>query len=220
LKRLSGLVCWGTLLGLLPLACVYDDAQRCGPHQTLISNDRCTCDPGYVPAVEGCVPCGDHEQEANGECTCVEGYARPADAAACEPIPEALGADCDTESAPCTNAAYPLCQVTAGTHGYCTKACAGSDDCDGGYKCHAVGDNGYCRRPPTGYGASCSSDDDCAGNEASFCEQLQKHVCLVPCSAGHTDVCFEGESCCDFVLFAPICVPAAACTDNGGTALR
>lgn len=205
----------GALLGVLPLACVYDDSQRCGPHQTLISNDRCTCDAGYVLADQGCVPCGDYEQEVNGECVCVEGYARPADGAACEPIPEALGADCSGDS-DCSNDAYPLCHLNEDKSGYCTSSCSSDGDCDGGYKCHEDGDKSFCRRPATGYGDHCESDDDCAGNEASFCEKLQKNICLVPCSAGHTDGCFEGEVCCDFTFFAPICVPADACTTNSG----
>lgn len=205
-------------MGSLPLACVYDDGQRCGPHQTLISNDRCTCDEGFVPAAEGCVPCAEHEEEQGGACICVGGYARPADGAACEPIPETLGADCDTASKPCADATYSLCHVTEGTRGYCTSKCESSDDCDGGFKCHEDGANSYCRRQALGYGDQCQSDDDCSG-EASYCDVISRHLCLVPCSAGHSDVCFEGEVCCDFVLFNPICVPDAACSDNGGTAL-
>jgi hypothetical protein len=204
-------------MGVLPLACVYDGSQRCGPHQTLISNDRCTCDTGYVPSDAGCVPCGEHEQEQGGECICTSGYARPADGAACEPIPEALGSAC-SHDADCTNDAYPLCHVSEGTQGYCTNACQSSDDCDGGYLCHEDGNDSYCRRQATGYGDACQSDDDCTG-EASYCDTISRNLCLVPCSAGHSDVCFEGEVCCDFVVFTPICVPSAACSDNGGTAL-
>jgi hypothetical protein len=84
----------------------------------------------------------------------------------------------------------------------------------GGYKCNV--DGGFCRRPPLGYGDSCQSNEDCADGEATFCEVIQQNVCLVPCSAGNTDVCFEGETCCNFVIFEPICVPAASCTANGG----
>ena len=216
--RLSGLVGLGALLGVLPLACVYDGDQRCGPHQTQLDNDRCGCEVGYVPGTAGCVPCGDNEREANGACLCVDGYARAADGAACEPIPAALGAACESD-ATCTAPEYPLCHLSDAS-GYCTNQCASDGDCDGGYKCHQQGDESFCRRPPVGYGDSCKNDSDCAGGEATFCETLQKHICLVPCSAGKTDACFEGETCCDFVVFRPICVPSDACTENMGRVVQ
>lgn len=219
--RLSGLVLLGALLSVGPSACVYDAANRCGPHQLILDNDRCGCEAGYVPGTAGCIPCGDNERETNGACVCVKGFARPADGAACEPLPAALGTACDSESTPCEpGSKYTLCHVTDGTSGYCTSACASQDDCDGGYKCHEDGADSFCRRPPLGYGDSCKTDDDCAGGEATFCEKFQQHICLVPCSAGKTDVCFEGESCCDFVIFHPICVPTDQCSANAGTVVQ
>jgi len=205
-------------MGLLPVACVYDASDRCGPHQHLITYNRCECDDGYAAGDSGCEPCGDHEKSANGACVCIDGYARAADGAACEPIPEELGAECDPDSADaCTSAKYSICHASDGSLGYCTNACSVDKDCDGGYRCHTDASGSYCRRPPVGHGDSCQSDDDCAGKEATFCETIQSHVCLVACSAGHTDACFEGEVCCNFVLFAPICVPGDACTSNGGS---
>lgn len=202
------------------LGCVYDPDERCGPHEVTLDNDRCSCEEGYVPGTKGCVPCPENEREQNGACICAEGFARVADADPCTPLPSGLGAACD-DATPCTpGGRYSLCQGSSDGSGYCTSTCITSDDCEGGYKCHPQGDTGYCRRPPTGYAQSCKSDDDCAGNEASYCEQLSQHVCLVPCSAGHSDVCFEGETCCDFVLFAPICVPESACSSNGGRPLQ
>jgi hypothetical protein len=218
--RLSNLVWWSALFGVVPSACLYDADQRCGPHQVIIDNDRCACETGFVPGDSGCVPCGDSERESNGECVCVDGYARASEGASCEPIPEELGAACDTATLPCESATYPVCHATDGTSGYCTSACTSSDDCNGGYKCHEAGADSYCRRPPTGYGTSCDTADECSDGEATFCETIQSHVCLVPCSAGKTDVCFEGEVCCDFVLFNPICVPNDACSPKGGTEVQ
>jgi hypothetical protein len=219
-KQLFGFVWLGTLLGMALSACVYDDSQRCGPHQVLLGSDRCACEAGYVPGDSGCVPCGEDERESNGECVCIEGYARPAEDAACELIPEALGTACDTEGAPCRNEQYPLCHATDGTHGYCTSGCASSADCNGGYQCHEDGADSFCRRPPVGYGDSCQSDDDCAEGEATYCDTIQSHLCLVRCSAGNTDVCFEGEGCCDFTIFDPICVPDGVCAMKGGKELQ
>lgn len=215
MKRFSALLWLGALLGVLPVGCVYDAAHRCGPHQVPIENDSCQCEEDYVPGTSGCVPCAENERSSNGECVCVAGYARAAASEACEPIPAELGAPCTTD-ADCAAGKYSTCHLT-GDAGYCTNACTESSDCDGGYKCHVDGEDGYCRRPPLGYGDSCHSDDDCSGGEATYCETIQSNLCLVPCSAGHTDVCFEGEVCCDFVLFNPICVPADACTGKSGT---
>jgi hypothetical protein len=218
-KRLHALVFASPLLSALLSACVYDGDQRCGPHQRLLSADRCECEAGYVPGAEGCEPCAENEEESAGACVCVAGFARPAEGALCEPIPSELGTACDTEDAPCPGLDYPLCHVTEGTAGYCTSACAEDEACEGGYRCHEDGADSYCRRPPVGYGAACATDDDCAAGEATFCETIRTNQCLVPCSAGHTESCFEGEVCCDFAVFAPICVPAGACTSMSGKEL-
>ena len=216
-KRLFALGWSSALLSLVLQACVYDSSTRCGPNERIISEDRCACVEGYIPGPRGCVPCADNERPSGDACVCVDGYARPAEGAVCELIPAALGADCDTESSQCAADEYPLCHVTDGTSGYCTSTCSSDDDCTGGYKCHQDGADSYCRRPPVGYGNSCKTDDDCADGEATYCEKIQQKICLVPCSAGHTDSCFEGETCCDFVVFSPICVPSASCAANGGT---
>jgi hypothetical protein len=219
-KRLITLVLSSVLLGVVPAGCVYDPDQRCGPHQQLLPADRCACEAGYVPGDNGCVACGEDERESNGECVCAAGYARPAQGAACAPIPAELGAACDADSAPCPDGEYPLCHATKGSAGYCTNACASSDECDGGYRCHVDGAEGFCRRPPLGYGDSCETDQDCAAGEATFCETIQSHLCLVPCAAGQTAACFEGEVCCDYAVFNPVCVPADACSSSGGAELR
>jgi hypothetical protein len=219
-KRFFGLVWSSAFLSVALSACVYDGDQRCGPHQQLIDKDRCICEKDYVPGASGCVPCGALESAVNGECVCVKGYARPEDGAACEPIPAALGAACDTEGAPCAAGPYPLCHVTEGTSGYCTNACNAGEACTGGYKCHEDGADSYCRRPPVGHGDTCASSDDCAGGEATFCETIQSNLCLVPCAAGKTDVCFEDELCCNFGIFEPICVPNNACVEKMGTPVQ
>lgn len=214
-KRLTALLGITGLASLWASACVYDPDERCGPRQVLIDNDRCVCEAGFVPGEGGCVTCGENEQESGGECLCVEGYARPAEGAACEEIPDQLGLACDADSEPCAEGEYSLCHVTEGTSGYCTSACSSDDDCSGGYRCHEAGADSYCRRPPLGYLDDCKSDADCADGEATYCETLQENKCLVPCSAGNTDVCFEGEVCCNYVIFTPICVPQSACAPNG-----
>ncbi len=219
MKRLIGLVWVSALVGVAPSACIYDGDHRCGPHQRILSNNRCGCEDGFVPGTAGCVPCGEDEQAVNGACLCAAGYARPATDAACEPIPGTLGVACDSDSTPCSDGKYSLCHVTDGTSGYCTNACSGTTGCDGGYRCHDDGANSYCRRPPVGYLDHCESDADCTG-EATFCETLSTHQCLVPCAAGETAVCFEAEACCDFTIFHPICVPNDACSSMTGVEVK
>jgi hypothetical protein len=216
LKRLSGLLAVCGLLGIIASACVYDSSDRCGPNQRSISSDRCVCADGFVPGTNGCMPCGEHELAFNGACVCEDGYARASAAEACEPIPDELGAACDTESTPCAAEKYSLCHVNDGTSGYCTNTCSSASDCDGGYKCQEGGES-FCRRPPLGFGDTCKSDDDCTG-EATVCETIQSHLCLVPCAAGDTAGCFIGDVCCEFPGPFVACVPSDACTpENFGT---
>ena len=210
--RLSGLVCLCGLFGLVPSACLYDDDNRCGPHQVAVSNDRCSCEEGYIPGEDGCVACGDKEVALNGACSCAEGFARANDTDPCERPPAELGVECDTESNPCPAGDYSLCHVTEGTSGYCTNACASSDECDGGYKCQEADAESFCRRPPVGLSEKCDSNEDCADGEATSCEAIQSHQCLVPCAAGDTAACFVGDACCAFPGPFVACVPASACT--------
>jgi hypothetical protein len=198
--------------------CVYDSDKRCGPNQVEISNDRCECVAGFIPGERGCVPCGENEEERSGACVCKDGYARESDAAACEEVPGGLGDECDTGDNPCRSSDFPECHLTDDDVGYCTTiGCETSADCEGGYMCQKDGASSYCRRPPVGYGKSCDSQEDCADGDATFCEMLQSKVCIVPCSADNTAVCFEGEQCCDFSLFGAgtVCTPAASCMAPG-----
>jgi len=206
-------------LGGIAPGCVYDADDRCGENQTLIENDRCACIAGYVPGVGGCVSCGENQEERSGACVCVDGYTRPGEAAACEPLPASLGAECDTADKPCSDSDYPECHVTDANVGYCTTTgCQTSADCEGEYTCQATADGSFCRRPRTRLLDKCKTDADCASGEASFCQPNEK-VCLVPCSVGGTNECLDSEVCCDFSIFAAgiFCTPTAEClTQSGG----
>jgi hypothetical protein len=197
--------------------CVYDPDKRCGPNQELIANDTCVCAAGSVLVSGVCQVCPEGEHERNGTCECQEGFARPSVGATCEPKPGGLGEECDPASAMCGSATFDVCHAVDDVLGYCTNACRSSDDCIGGFRCQDAGAHGYCRRPATGYGDACSTADDCTGNEASYCEMLQSHVCVVPCQQGGNE-CFEGESCCDLSVFGGslICVPEGKCPTKAG----
>jgi hypothetical protein len=152
---------------------------------------------------------------------CEEGFARPEQGAACALVPGGLGDECNVDDNPCGAGAYAECHVTGeGSDGYCTSTgCESESDCEAGYMCEAGDGPSYCRRPPTGYGETCASDEDCEGNDASFCETLQSKVCLVPCAPGRPSDCFDGEVCCDLSIFQAgiICTPEGTCpTQSGG----
>ena len=71
-----------------------------------------------------------------------------------------------------------------------------------------------CMKGPTGFGTTCTTDMDCQGFQASHCETLQSHICVV--SGCHTspDDCTGGQSCCDLNgLGVPLtlCLPPGQC---------
>jgi hypothetical protein len=71
-----------------------------------------------------------------------------------------------------------------------------------------------CRTGPVGFGTTCASDADCAGLEASHCETLQAHVCVVAGCQTAPDTCTGGQSCCDLnALGIPLtlCLPPGQC---------
>lgn len=218
--RLTRLLCVGLVLALVPVGCLYDSKHRCGNNQHEIEYDRCVCDDGFIADKYGCHACGDKEEVKQNACVCVEGYGRTSTDGPCEPLPETQGIACNDTDMPCPAGEFELCHIDSGAEGYCTNSCKSDDDCVNDYRCHDLGADSFCRRQATGHGDECASDDDCAGKEADYCEVIQSHLCLVRCSAGNTAGCFEGESCCDFAIFNPICVPTTECMKNGGKALQ
>jgi hypothetical protein len=69
-----------------------------------------------------------------------------------------------------------------------------------------------CQQGPSGFGTPCATDADCSGFDASHCEVLQAHVCVVsPCTKS-PDSCTGGQSCCDL---AKLGVPLSLCLPPG-----
>jgi hypothetical protein len=199
-------------------ACLYDSGDVCGPNQVLSALGVCECVAGAAPAEDGagCTMCGENEVPTGTACTCIDGYARLAAGEPCAALPAGLGEPCDSEGAPCADATYSLCHAIEATTGYCTSAdCETSDDCPSGYACSdEEGGGTYCQRPPTGQSVPCDSAQDCAGYDASYCETIQGHVCLVSGCTQSPGSCFEGWGCCDlssFGLEETLCVPEGQC---------
>lgn len=193
-------------------ACVYDSNNPCGDggFEVYGDNQRCVCPEGAVLTATGCIECGEHEVATATSCECETGYSRPGPGEPCEEA-AGLGAECDPASPEC-GSPYTHCEP-AGDSGYCTTdGCGSSDDCDGGYACDA--DSTVCKRPPLGLGTSCSTPEDCAGTEATFCDTFMTMTCQVQGCSLDPDDCFEGYECCDLSMFGlpePLCVPTGAC---------
>jgi hypothetical protein len=201
--------------GVLLCGCVYDPHDRCDPGQ-VFNGDSCTC-PANTLMLDGgaCQPCGANEIVSAGACQCVAGYSRSSQDAGCEPNPADMGVACDPASAPCASPVYGHCEATSGTSGYCTTSgCTSADQCTGGYDCDTNSSPSYCRRPPTGYGATCGTDADCASYDAKYCETMVAHQCLVNNCTKSPNSCFVGYDCCDLTTLGipqKICIPKGNC---------
>ncbi len=195
------------------------DSDRCDAHQLERSDGNfalCVCEPNAVFNANGigCSPCGANESPQNGECACNEGFARPSADAGC--MASGLGAACNA-SAPC-GAEFPFCTSA----GYCSKqGCSSNADCGGEFTCESSGGARYCKKPPTGFGTSCTSDVDCASFEANACETLQQHSCIIQGCAQGTATCPNEWACCDYSSLASligkvfsVCAPPSMLTNG------
>jgi hypothetical protein len=162
---------------------------------------------------EGCVACGEHQIGSATGCVCEQGYT-PSDDGACVPLPGGIGVAC-SETQPCTDSTFNYCQIEKDGSGYCTTSnCTSPTDCIGGYACDTSGPTSVCKRPPAGLGLSCTSNADCAGTEATYCDVFFSHICLVQGCTVAPNNCFTGWDCCDLTMYGvaePLCIPAGAC---------
>lgn len=200
------------LLALIASACTFDPDDRCGQHQIYNNHDRCVCEEGAALTATGCVPCGEHELPGADRCVCVVGYSRPAEGAACEPTPEALGAACSAD-APCADPTYDHCQPAANQTGYCTnRGCTSSSECSAGYACDLSTSPSVCKQPPLGQGKLCMTASDCADGEATYCEAIRTHQCLVQNCSLSPNNCFEGWTCTDLSMYGlpNLCIAGGA----------
>jgi hypothetical protein len=207
-------VLWGSLVAA-PLACTYDPDEPCGPNEEMYGDGlRCLCVAGAALTPTGCVMCGANEVAGATACECVPGYNRPGGGGACEEDPmTGQGAACD-DVTPCPDTLAGHCQADASGSGYCTTTGCTETPCVGGYACDESASPSICVRPPLGQSMSCSSDTDCAGTEATFCDTVKSNSCLVRGCSVSPDDCFIGWSCCDLSslgLRETICVPDGNC---------
>jgi hypothetical protein len=205
-----GMVCLIFAGRALP-GCLYDPDDRCDDGMVYREDlALCVCEEGYAYTPDGCVACGEHEVASSAGCVCEAGFSKPSAGEPCLETPTGLGIECDP-TAPACPAPYDHCEPAADS-GYCTTTgCTSSDDCEGGYACNA---QAICQRPPVGLGQSCSTPDDCAGTEATFCDTFMAMSCQVQGCSLDPDNCFVGFECCDLSAFGlpqPLCIPEGAC---------
>lgn len=208
----------GFLLGFLGLGglsgCLYDSSDRCDPGQTFNADaGLCVCSGNTVAGDHGCEPCGENEIAKDDVCACIDGYELVG--SACQFKPLAQGIACE-DDAGCTDKVYSTCHVPEGKGGYCTDTgCADTADCKGGYACNTSATPTFCEQPPTGQGMHCAKNADCAGTEATYCENHNTFMCFVEgCSLTEND-CFTGYQCCDLAALSSGIIQKKICVKSG-----
>lgn len=81
---------------------------------------------------------------------------------------------------------------------------------------------------PEGQGEPCESSADCATFEATFCDTLQSHTCLVRGCASGESSCLSSEECCDLSVYPVagldmadgLCIPQGLCDTAGGSVVE
>jgi len=194
-KILAGLL--GAFVAGAQGGCALDDADKCGPHMEFSDSQVCTCVENAVEVTGGCEPCapGDVVDEMNQACVCPAGQTRDG-GGTCREV-AGLGDPCNGDDLTCDDPLFNRCAVAVdATTGYCTSSCVDDSGCEAAYTCAVWEDEPYCRTF-TGVGQACESSDDCAGNDAGFCETLQSHTCqIATCTVG-IDECPRDNICCD-----------------------
>jgi hypothetical protein len=216
----------GAVGSLLLGGCLVDLDNRCGSHQKYNGDAiRCECAEGFGLVGTKCIACGENEVGSLSGCACAPGYLRASSEAPCA-AQDTLGRAC-TKDEDCVHPDYNYCHL-GDTGGYCTSAgCTSSKECPNSisYACNTRESPSFCERPPTGFGAQCSSDEQCAGFEASYCESASSKACLVNDCKADPDICYGDQVCCDIGLIGTsICIPpdqlANGACPAGGTLIK
>jgi hypothetical protein len=210
---------WAGLLSMAAAlaapACIIS-GNKCDAHQVPSNSSEahiCVCEPGAITNANGigCSPCGTNEEAKDNLCVCKEGLARAGADAGC--VPSELGAACSGE-AECPSM-YPFCAAASSGSGYCTvRDCMRNADCPDTYTCEEQSGTRYCKQAPSGLGAACSSNDDCADFEASTCDLVQTRTCILRGCVEGTIRCPNEWGCCDFSALAG--VPVSVCIRPSG----
>jgi hypothetical protein len=200
------------LMGLVTVACLYDKGRPCGANQ-IFTDNQCVCAEGFGLSDGQCVRCGEHAVGSLAGCSCETGYSPATDGGLCTKV--SAGQACVSDD-DCAGGETPYCHIGANGN-YCTvKNCADSQECVGAnYACNSDGELAYCQKPPTGFGAACSSVDDCKDFEASYCEQMVNKICMVAGCKENPKNCHGDWPCCDLAAIGTsLCIPPEQLTSG------
>jgi hypothetical protein len=184
--------------------CLYNADTPCGPAMDFdAASGVCVCQPDAISTGTGCTACAADEVVVDGACACPAGEAK--DAADVCVVAHGLGDACQSD-ADCTSAMYGRCAPTD----TCTNACASDADCGGSFTCAVWEPRPYCRAW-SGLGDTCTSNADCVGTDAVFCDTYQSHTCIVQGCSLTADDCPRDNTCCDFSSYGLGTLCAGAC---------
>ncbi|MEO8906140.1 MAG: hypothetical protein ABI488_26520 [Polyangiaceae bacterium] len=184
----------------------------------MLQDALCACETGYGLTGNECLACGDNEVGSLDGCDCAPGFGRTDATQPC--TRSEAGKPCSADG-DCKDALFSYC-ASAKQDGYCTRPdCASSADCTNDYSCNARDAHSFCQRPPSGFGTTCHSSTDCAAFEASYCEVLSSHACLLSGCKADPSICPGDWACCNIPLLGnSLCLPqdqlsAGACPAGG-----
>ena len=213
--------------------CVRD--KGCGRNQLLdAASWVCVCIPNAVASEQGGCECevkaedGQAKAPVDGVCeqppepppapeppmmgdAGEDGGGEPAFSGECVDV--SAGASCSS-SADCSGA-FDHCAVGDNGSGYCSKSgCTADAECCGDSgRCKPAFENkpSYCQVVPSGLDVEvlCSSDADCEGLDADYCETFQANLCIQTCDSGTTPSgCAPDYICCGVALASLyFCIP-------------
>lgn len=185
--------------------CLYDADARCRENQELSSSDHtCVCVDGAVQIGNSCVMCAENEVPGDGECVCDEGYERNG-AGVCVSALAGFGEAC-TDDSDCPEVGAERC-VDTDNGSICTVDCETAADCPSPAGCEIDAAEPFCVPGPSGFDVPCTSTDECAEFDASYCETMLENKCKVTCK-DDPGVCHGDFACCDYssLIGAALCI--------------
>ncbi|MCE9573824.1 MAG: hypothetical protein K8W52_11780 [Deltaproteobacteria bacterium] len=168
----------------------------------------CVCAPNAIAVPGGCQACAEDEVVSDNQCVCPAGEVKN-DVGVCARVP-GLGDPCDPSGNTCTDAVYNYCAATSATTGTCTNRCTSDTDCGTTGTCADWEAEPYCRTF-SGVGKSCTQQSDCAGLDASSCDTVLSHTCIVAGCTVTGNECPRNQICCDYTSYGFGLLCQAAC---------
>lgn len=203
---------WVSLcFGAFASACLVDTSKVCGDNFVEAKDGTCVCPEDQVVKAGKCAKADKPNKPApskDDETTSDQG-ADEDDEADDGPPSTASDAAAANQDGAASNDAGPVTEPTEAV-----PKCTSSTECAEGELCD-VHDRGQCQPAPEGLGSDCSSADDCAGTEATYCELFSTRTCQIEGCKELDGVCPGDMVCCEYaVLSNSLCVTADSLMDG------